>query len=184
MFALNQCVRFGQNRRSFKGLTILSRCNTLFDIIYLQPKCGCPGLIFPKMVLRLLNRLRRCLPLHLVRLRFDALNDFLTVIINISQRTISGVRIDIPTLRNRRMLVGKRSIGAGEPPLKARVVSRAEVIESGLNVPFFLGELLSNASICKQQFSFFSHSLQAPDFVFSPPRYVIQDFSNVGISHR
>jgi hypothetical protein len=30
------------------------------------------------------------------------------------------------------------------------------------------------SSVCKQQFSLFSHSLQTPDFVFSLLRYVVQ----------
>ena len=73
---------------------------------------------------------------------------------------------------------------SGEPTLPTREVSGTEVVEIRLNVPFFCGELLSHSSICKQQLRFFAHSLQAPDFVFCPPRYIIQDSSDVSIGHR
>jgi len=59
--------------------------------------------------------------------------------INVPERVVEGVRIAVPTLWVLYVSTSHQWIGASEPPLSTRVVSRPEVIQPRFNVSFFLG---------------------------------------------
>jgi len=62
-------------------------------------------------------------------------------VINVLQRVVPNIGIPIPTLRVFQMLVSKQGIRAYKPPLRPREVSRPEVIEARLGIPFFAGDV-------------------------------------------
>ncbi len=62
--------------------------------------------------------------------------------IDVLQRVVPGVRIEIPCLRILWVGEDERGIRRRKPALRRRVVPGPEVIEAGFGVPFFAGELV------------------------------------------
>jgi hypothetical protein len=55
----------------------------------------------------------------------------LAIVIDVPKRIVSRIRIHVPTLRIRDVLIGERLIRTREPPLRRREVPRPEEIEAG-----------------------------------------------------
>jgi|GEM_PF-4498591 len=62
--------------------------------------------------------------------------------VEIAQRIISNISVQVPTLRVSSFLIGKRCVSRHEPSQARRAVSSPEVVEPRFRITFFAGELV------------------------------------------